>query len=107
MRDPHADSDSVTFSDVLTQLGSQIAAHFDREEQFLFSCVMPSSEVAEHVAAHNAILEQYTLLNVALMQGQSFTKSEVLHSIKGWLVGHLVRYDLNIRNYLQEVSATS
>ena len=107
VQDPRADSASVTFTDVLSQLGSQIAAHFESEETFLRSCDMPSGEVAEHVSAHDAILEQYAVLNMAVMQGEHFSKSEVLRSVKSWLVGHLVRYDLDMRKYLQDVSVST
>jgi hemerythrin len=48
------------FSEILSQLGRQIDAHFLSEESILQACDMPPEELAEHMSAHEEILEQYT-----------------------------------------------
>lgn len=98
--DAQAHTGSATFSEVLSQLGQQISAHFDSEEGVLRSIGMPDHEVAEHVQAHSDVLAQYAQLNLDLMQGRQVGRAEVLQMIKGWVVDHLLQYDLNIRNYL-------
>ncbi len=56
--------------------------------------------LARHIQAHTEIIEQYSLLNLALMQGKGFGRTEVLIMIKDWIIGHVVCFDLNIKNYL-------
>jgi hemerythrin len=74
--------------------------HFENEETFLQSCGMSDTEVAEHVAAHSDILDQYAELTFGFMDGQTLSRSEMVLMIKRWILEHLVRYDLKIRKYL-------
>ena len=97
--DARADTGSAAFSEVLSQLGRQINAHFDSEEGVLRSCGMPIDEVAEHIQAHNEIIDQYATLNLDLMQGRQISRAGVLLMIKGWIVDHLLQYDTKIRKY--------
>ena len=97
--DVQAHTGSAAFSEVLSQLGRQINAHFDDEECILGSCGMPVDEVAVHVQAHSEILDQYATLNLDLMQGKQVSRAEVLLMIKGWFVDHLLQYDTKIRKY--------
>ena len=92
--------DSATFSETLSQLGSQITAHFNNEESIFKSFGMPEEVVASHVQAHTEILEQYTQLNMDLMQDKVLSRSVVLRMIKDWIIGHVVRHDLIIKDYL-------
>lgn len=98
--------DSARFSECLSQLGGQITSHFSNEEAFFKSVGMPESEVSSHVQAHTEIIDQYILLNLGLMQGQSFVRADVLRMIKDWIIGHVVRFDLNIKRYLPDTALT-
>jgi hemerythrin len=101
IENPLADPASESFVDVLSHLGPQISAHFDSEEGVLKSCGMPAHEVAEHVEAHTAILEQYAQMNCDLMEGKTLARSEALREVKDWIVDHLQRYDSKIRKYVR------
>jgi hemerythrin-like metal-binding protein len=100
IENPKAEPASESFVDVLSHLGPQISAHFDSEEGVLKSCGMPAHEVAEHVEAHTAILEQYAQMNCDLMEGKTLGRSQALIEIKGWIIDHLHRYDSRIKLYL-------
>lgn len=92
--------DSANFLETLSQLGGQINAHFNNEERFFKSLGMPEALVSSHVQAHTDILVQYTQLNIDLMQGKAPNRTDVLRLIKDWIIGHIARHDLIIRDYL-------
>ena len=87
------------FSEILSQLGTQLKAHFINEENLIRSIAMPEAEVARHIQAHSHILEQYNRLNRTLMQGDRADRSEVVRMIKSWITDHIVHHDLKIRAY--------
>lgn len=88
------------FSEILSQLGRQIDAHFVSEESILMACGMPPEELAEHLSAHEEILEQYTRLNLDLMAGKVIGQQSILQMVRGWIVDHVLQYDSRIRRYL-------
>ena len=92
--------DSAAFSESLSQLGSQINTHFYNEERIFKSFSMPEDVVLSHVRAHTEILEQYTQLNIDLMQDKVLSRSVILRMIKDWIIGHVVSHDLIIKDYL-------
>lgn len=100
MANPEAHPRSEVFSEILDQLGRQITAHFQNEENIFISLDMPSDVILRHVQEHNAILEQYTGLCLDLMRGKVLDHSEVLKMIKHWIIGHVEDHDLKIRDYL-------
>lgn len=87
------------FSEILSQLGRQIDAHFVSEESILMACGMPPEELAEHMSAHEEILEQYTRLNLDLMDGRVIGQQSILEMVRGWIVDHVHQYDYRIRQY--------
>jgi hemerythrin-like metal-binding protein len=91
---------SERFIDVLTRLGGEIDAHFRNEETVLGACGMPQPEVELHFQAHTEILEQYADLNYGLMNGEHFSRPDVLMMIQHWIIGHLMQHDLRIRDFL-------
>ena len=94
-----ASLDSAIFSEILSQLGSQINTHFHNEERLFKSFAMPEGVVSGHIQDHVAIPEQYAQLNIDLMHGKRLDHSVVLQMIKGWIIGHVVRHDLLIKDY--------
>lgn len=92
--------DSAVFSEVLSQLGQQIDAHFDNEEKILALFHMPVDEIRLHVQAHSDILEQYIQLNFDLMAGETLSRTGVIEMIKGWIIHHVTTYDFKIRDYI-------
>ncbi len=97
---PHARPDGEVFSRILGRLGEQISAHFESEEGVLRSIGMPADEILEHVLAHDKILEEYTQLNIDLMQGEVLVRSDVLAAVRSWIIGHILTHDIKIRQYL-------
>lgn len=97
---PQDQPDSANFLETLSQLGGQINAHFNSEEKFFKSLGMPDALVSNHVQAHTDILVQYTQLNMDIMQMKVPDRADVLKLIKNWIIEHIVRHDLTIRDYL-------
>lgn len=93
-------SQSARLSEILDQLGTQLAKHFENEEQFLRSCGMPDDDVIVHVQAHSAIRKQYTQLNLDLMADKPKALSGAAGMVKQWIVGHLLKHDIKIRKYV-------
>ena len=104
LNNPDAFPDTECFSAVLSQLGRQIIIHFTNEEIFFESLGMPENEVLNHVKAHILILDQYSRLNLDLMQGKTLSRTDVLLMIKDWIVGHAISFDLDIKKYLPKTT---
>ncbi|MFB0934695.1 MAG: hemerythrin family protein [Propionivibrio sp.] len=100
MSNPDAPVNSEPFSEVLSQLGLAITAHFRDEENIFKALPMPEDLVASHVQAHTDILRQYAQLNFDLMNGMPLGRSGVLAKIREWILGHLLEHDLRIRDFL-------
>lgn len=97
---PHSHPVAEPFSEILSQLGRQIDAHFVSEESLLKACGMPPEELAEHLAAHEEILEQYAQLNLDLIAGKGIGQQSILEMVRRWIVDHIHQYDSRIRHYL-------
>ena len=99
---PNALPGSEAFSEILDQLGRQIMTHFQNEERFFkqSSFGMPAEEIRRHEQAHLAIIEQYAVLCMNLMQRKAMGRSEALEMVEHWVVGHIVHHDLRLRDYL-------
>ena len=99
---PSASPGSEAFSEILDQLGRQIMTHFQNEERFFkqSSFGMPADEIRRHEQAHQAIVEQYAVLCINLMQRKAMGRSEALEMVEHWIVGHVVHHDLRLRDYL-------
>ncbi len=100
--DKDAHPGSEAFSEILSQLGRQINAHFDTEEEILRGCGMPSQVVLEHVQAHTEIIEQYARLNLDLMNGKHHSREEALGLVRRWIVDHVLTHDVKLSGYLAE-----
>ena len=88
------------FFDVLSQFGGTLADHFAHEEALMRSIAMPDAAYAAHVRAHEAIIEQYTVLNVELMQGHQAPRSSIRQLVRQWILDHIIHHDLAIRDCL-------
>ncbi len=94
-----------TGSEVRSQLGHQINAHFDCEEEILRTCGMPPELVLAHIQAHTEIIEQYARLNLDLMAGKYCSREDALSLVRSWIVGHVLNHDVKISEYLPENGA--
>lgn len=89
---------SEAFSDILTQIGRQLGAHFGYEESLFEALGLSGEEIARHLAAHEEILSQYVELNIDLMHAQTRTRPEVLAMVRDWVRTHIVVHDLGLRD---------
>ena len=103
---PDARPGTESFSEALSQIGGQIQTHFINEEKLLKSIGMDEIDAISHVQAHGHILDQYTRLNLDLMQGNMSNRSTSLRMIKGWVIDHIVHHDLEIKKYLPDIEIT-
>lgn len=92
-------SDDV-LSEVLTKLGHQIRHHFYTEEALMIGMGLPAEMLQEHVAAHEAILEEIADLHWQAMNGKKKTLDEVIPTVAGWVVRHLAEYDMSLKPYV-------
>ena len=97
---PEASPGTESFSETLGQIGGQIQAHFINEEKLLNSISTHEIDVVSHVQAHSHILDQYTRLNLDLMQDNLSDRSTSLRMIKEWIIDHIVHHDLKMKNHL-------
>lgn len=97
--DPACCVSSAHFSEVGSRIGMQLLSHFQHEESILRDCGMPAAKVAEHIRAHQHILEQFTTLQFDLMSGTVIDRAATVDMIKSWIVAHLEDYDLCMRPY--------
>ncbi len=92
------DGSTEVLVDVLSRLGHELDAHFRCEEQLFAALGMPCTEIDEHVAAHGQILSQYVDLNLELMAWpHRQSGAVVLGQVRQWVLGHIVAYDLRLR----------
>lgn len=99
--DRRAGPESELFSDVLMQLGRDLAEHFEAEEDQFAALGIPGDEAAAHAAAHGEILAQYANLNLELMHPHSHSRHSLLVLLRGWIVDHIQLFDLGLRRYLR------
>jgi hemerythrin-like metal-binding protein len=99
IENPDMFPDTTAYLEILSQLGDQLRKHFDNEECFIRSCGLSDERVAAHLAAHDAILEEFVHLNFDRMQDASRSFPETILLIQGWVVDHILNYDLEIRKY--------
>lgn len=98
---------SARFSEALSRLGQKISTHFDNEEKIFMSSEMSVDAMLAHVQAHSTILEQYTQLNLDLMDGKTFARVELLSMIKHWVIDHIVSHDVLIRDFIPTCRRTN
>lgn len=95
--DQQAGPASELFTAVLTQLGRELAQHFDQEEGTFSSLDLTSDERAAHAAAHGEILSQYAHLNLELMRPHQHSRADLLIVMRSWILDHIVQFDLAMR----------
>lgn len=97
---PEATSRDEAVVDILTALGKFLVVHFRNEEAIMWQLGMPEDLVAEHVRAHNRILDQYADLNIAAAGGDAYRAADIFVHVMEWVGRHMVDYDLRIKAYL-------
>lgn len=95
------------FFDMLSQLGRELSGHYANEEALMTSLGMPENLLAPHVRAHKKIIEQYTELNIDLMNGKQFDTEQLIQMVHKWIVEHIMAYDMKIKPFIQDESTCS
>lgn len=93
---PHAHEPSEHITESLSRLTRQLIDHFTSEEAAMRDIGMPELNIAKHVDAHVEIVEQITRLSIELMQRKAVDTDQVVVAVRGWVVDHLLDYDLEI-----------
>jgi hemerythrin-like metal-binding protein len=96
---------SELFAEAISRIGEKIIQHFEHEEEILKTCGFPASEVSEHIAAHERIVEQFAQLQFDMMLGKSPDHSTILLMIRSWVLTHLEGFDLRLRAFFSDDSA--
>lgn len=91
--------------DILTDLGKFLILHFQTEEAMMRKLGMPQDEYAQHMHAHNVIIDEYAELNLAAARDRHHTAAEIFTQVRQWVSDHLHTSDAKLRNYLPAPSS--
>ena len=97
---PDATCHDEVVVDILTSLGKFLVIHFRNEEAIMRQLRMPDEQIAEHVRAHNYILDQYAELNIAAAGGTAYRATDIFARLMDWIERHMLEYDQRIKDYL-------
>lgn len=81
-------------------IGRALLAHFENEEVIMKLSAMPADELQEHMSEHLRIVEEYTNLQLAMIEGGNVPASEIIDKVEGWVMDHIANFDLAIRQYV-------
>ena len=95
--DPGDTPQSAEFSEALSRLTGELLNHFASEERVMRTLGIPDHQLARHIDAHNAVIEQITQLSFDLMQRKSLHRDDVIFQVREWIIGHLADHDLALR----------
>lgn len=99
LENPTAHPGTAVFSDIFGLLGSELIQHINTEEALMKTLPMPKENLAKHHEAHLTILEDYTNLNLLLMNGLSIDRKKSIAMVYDWVVEHMFRFDAELPNY--------
>lgn len=97
---PDANCHDETVVDILTAVGKFLVIHFQNEEAIMRQLGMPDELIAEHMRAHNYILDQYAELNIAAASGTTYRATDIFARLMDWIERHMLEYDMRIKDYL-------
>lgn len=90
-----------SFSELFAELGYHLTRHFRHEETLMQALPMSEVAYASHVEAHNRIVEDYTTMNLELMNGSEVSRHDVAMKLLDWIVEHIMRYDTEIGEHVR------
>jgi len=94
--------ESEAFSEVFSRIGQDLALHIDHEESLFFGSGMPETDITDHIQAHVRIMEEFSRLNMDLMQGKRLENATFALTARQWILNHLVDYDLKLRPFVAD-----
>ncbi len=93
---------SEAFSEIFSRIGLDLARHIDHEESLFLGSDMPAANIDDHIRAHVRIMEEFSHLNMDLMQGKPIDNATVVLAARQWILNHVVRYDLKLRPFVAD-----
>jgi hemerythrin-like metal-binding protein len=97
---PAASARDEPIVDILTELGKSLILHFQTEEAVMRQLGVPADEIEQHAESHVRIIDQYTDLNLAAVQGNHHTAAEIYAKVCDWIHTHFSEEDRLIRRYV-------
>ncbi len=85
--------------DVIHNFGRILLEHSNHEEEIMKGCNVPDDIFSKHAAAHLAIINEWSNLQILIMTGP-IPVAEILGMIENWTNPHLLEYDLEIKQYI-------
>lgn len=86
--------------EALDELGRQVHDHFQREEEVMRTLAYPG--FTAHKAEHDLLLAEYRLLVREIGDSaKTYLEVETLHSLKQWLMGHVLDMDRDLATFLK------
>lgn len=104
---PDATPGSESFSDILSRLGHELFAHFHYEEDLMHRTGINEHHTQRHRDAHNNIINQYTEMHFSMMDGTMPERAKALEQVRGWVIEHLLEFDLPMSRSLRPSGAKS
>jgi len=93
---------SAQFSEIFSRIGLDLARHIKYEESLFIDSDMPVENVFKHIKAHVHIMEEFSQLNMELMQGKPIDDITVVRQARQWLLNHVISYDLKLRPFVAD-----
>lgn len=93
---------SAQFSEIFSRIGLDLARHLRDEESLFIDSDMPVEDVFKHIKAHVQIMEEFSQLNMELMQGKFIDDITVINQARQWILNHLISYDLKLRPFIED-----
>ena len=90
---------------VLNRLVAYAEEHFQHEEALMRSIDYPG--LARQQALHEKLFSSIFTLNEKLSQSAAEVDSETLRFLKHWLVGHIVKEDMEIGDFMKRQAGAS
>lgn len=100
-------NDEHAIADALSLLTELLHAHFDAEEKLLDSLDMPAEEKQKHVRAHHAIVEDLAAIHLNTMVGLRIPLEEIVDRASGYVLKHIIEFDLKLKVYIPEAVSES
>lgn len=93
---------SAQFSETFSRIGLDLARHIRDEESLFIDSNMPVDDIFKHIQAHARIMEEFSQLNMDLMQGKFIDDITVIKQARQWILNHLISYDLKLRPFVSD-----
>ncbi|WP_319243689.1 hemerythrin family protein [uncultured Propionivibrio sp.] len=93
---------SAEFSEIFSRIGLDLARYIRNEESLFIDSDMPVDDIFKHIRAHARIMEEFTQLNMDLMQGNFIDGITVINQARQWILNHVISYDLKLRPFIAD-----